>query len=66
MIKKTVAEKWLGEIDFKKNVLLVLTVPAEYSEKDKAIMRECVFHAGLTDSKSTEYLQFTTERMFNF
>ncbi len=63
MIKETVAEKWSG-IDFMKHVLLVLTIPAEYLEKDKAIMRECAFHAGLTGSKFTEKLQLTTERMF--
>jgi hypothetical protein len=49
-----------------KNVLLVLTVPAEYSENDKAIMRECTFNAGLISDKRSERLQFTTERMFNF
>ncbi|CAB5376543.1 unnamed protein product [Rhizophagus irregularis] len=42
-------------IDFYKSVLLILTVPTEYSEKDKAIMRECAFNARLNN------LQFTTE-----
>jgi hypothetical protein len=65
LVKETVAEKWDG-IDFMKNVLLVLTVPAEYVEKDKAIMRKCAFNAGLIGGMTTEKLQFTTERMFNF
>jgi hypothetical protein len=47
------------------DVLLVLTIPAEYSENDKAIMRECTFNAGLISDKNSERLQFTTERMFN-
>ena len=46
------------------NVLLVLTVPAEYSENDKAIMRECAFKAELISDRNSGKLQFTTERMF--
>ena len=46
------------------HALLVLTVPAEYSENDKATMRECAFNAGLISDKRSEKLQFTTERMF--
>jgi len=65
LIKETVAEKWSG-IDFMKHVLLVLTIPAEYLEKDKAIMRECAFHAGLINEKNAKKLQFTTERTFLF
>jgi hypothetical protein len=48
------------------NVLLIATVPAEYSESDKAIMRECIFNAGLIGDIHSEKLQFTTERKFNF
>ena len=65
MIKERIPEYWDG-IDFTEHILLVLTVPAEYSENDKAIMRECAFHAGLIIDKNSEKLQFTTERMFNF
>jgi len=50
------------DVDFHKNVLLVLTVPAEYSHKERAIMRECAFKADLTGEENTENLQFTTER----
>ena len=57
-----ICEKWSG-IDFERNVLLVLTVPAEYSGKDKAIMRECVYDAGLINYKNrySQKLQFITE-----
>ncbi|PKY37991.1 hypothetical protein RhiirA4_500116 [Rhizophagus irregularis] len=54
LIKETIEARFLG-IDFYENELLILTVPTEYSEKDKAIMRECAFNARLNN------LQFTTE-----
>ncbi|CAG8607046.1 14532_t:CDS:2 [Funneliformis mosseae] len=60
LIKDTVTTTWPG-IDYYKNVMLVLTVPAEYSDKAKAIMRECALNAGLLSDKLTEQLQFTTE-----
>ena len=47
------------------NVLLVLTIPADYSENDKAIMRGCIFNAGLTNYRGSEKLQFVTECMLN-
>ncbi len=53
-------------MDLFKNVLLVLSVPAEYSEKEKAIMRKCAYNAKLIDDPNTKFLQFTTERMLNF
>ena len=63
MIKETVErELKVTKADFTKHVLLVLTVPAEYSEKAKAIMRDCVHKADLIESKNSEKLQFTTER----
>ncbi|RIA87535.1 hypothetical protein C1645_807261 [Glomus cerebriforme] len=60
LIKKTVVGKWSG-INFAENVLLVLTVPAEYSQKDKGIMRKCAYKANLIESESSKKLQFTTE-----
>jgi hypothetical protein len=49
-------------INYSENVLLVLTVPAEYSDKAKATLRECAYNADLIGYKSSEKLQFTTER----
>ncbi|CAB5381347.1 unnamed protein product [Rhizophagus irregularis] len=60
LIKETVKKNWVG-INFTENVLLVLTVPAEYSEKEKAIMRECAHNAGLISEGDSLQLQFTTE-----
>ena len=63
MIKETVErELKVAKADFTKYVLLVLTVPAEYSEKEKAIMRDCTFRAGLVESRHSEKLQIITER----
>nr|CAG8558965.1 2140_t:CDS:2 [Entrophospora candida] len=58
--KKVVTERWEG-IDFTKNVLLIATVPAEYSEKANGIMRECIYKAGLISTLESQNLQFTTE-----
>ena len=61
VIKETVATRW-PKVDYFENVLLVLTVPAEFSEKSKAIMRICAFNAGLIKEECSVNLQFTTER----
>ncbi|CAB5192632.1 unnamed protein product [Rhizophagus irregularis] len=59
-IKETIELRFQG-IDFHKHVLLVLTVPTEYLEKDIDIMRECVHNAGLIAKRCSNKLQFTTE-----
>ncbi|RIA82727.1 hypothetical protein C1645_880884 [Glomus cerebriforme] len=60
VIQETVATRW-PKIDYFENVLLVITVPAEFSEKSKAIMRMCALNAGLIKEKFSTNLQFTTE-----
>ena len=52
-------------MDLLENVLFILTVPAEYSEREKAIMRDCAHDAKLIGDRDTDFLQFTTERMFD-
>jgi hypothetical protein len=61
LIKEKVTYTWYG-IDFLENVFIIITVPAEYSEKDKEVMRECAYKAGLIKEKKSKNLQFTTER----
>lgn len=61
MIKETVATAW-PMVDYFENVLLVITIPAEFSETTKAIMRTCAFDAGLIKRKYSTNLKFTTER----
>ncbi|PKK66520.1 hypothetical protein RhiirC2_852818 [Rhizophagus irregularis] len=51
VIKGTIECRW-GGIDYFEDVLLVLTIPAEYSEIDKVIIRQY---------KDSEKLQLTTE-----
>ncbi|GBC01487.1 hypothetical protein RclHR1_04200005 [Rhizophagus clarus] len=58
-IKKTVEN--VEGVKFYENVLLIFSVPAEYSKKELAIMRECAFKADLIKKENCEYLQFTTE-----
>ncbi|CAG8597024.1 16034_t:CDS:2 [Funneliformis mosseae] len=60
VIKETIASHWIG-IDILHQVLLVLTYPADYSDKSKAIMRECAFNAGLVRDKDSMALQCITE-----
>ncbi|RIA82056.1 hypothetical protein C1645_809790 [Glomus cerebriforme] len=56
---ETLEAHWNG-IKFE-NILFVLTVPAEYSEKAIFTMRECACDAGLIDVLHSKRLQFTTE-----
>ncbi|CAB5381358.1 unnamed protein product [Rhizophagus irregularis] len=60
VIKETIDTRW-PNIDYFENVLLVITVPAEFSDKAKAIMRICAFDAELIREKYSKNLQFTTE-----
>ena len=61
VIKETVATRW-PTINYFENVLLVITIPAEFPEKSKAIMRICAHNAGLIKEERSKNLQFTTER----
>ncbi|CAG8645738.1 5606_t:CDS:2, partial [Rhizophagus irregularis] len=61
VIKEIIDTRW-PNIDYFENVLLIITVPAEFSDKAKAIMRICAFDAGLIKEKYSTNLQFTTER----
>ncbi|PKY40249.1 hypothetical protein RhiirA4_440556 [Rhizophagus irregularis] len=60
VIKGAIECRW-GGIDYFEDVLLVLTIPAEYSEIDKLIIRQCVYNADLIKDRDSEKLQFTTE-----
>ena len=60
MIKETLLMHW-PNINFFENVLLVLTVPAEYPEEARHIMRKCVYLARLIEDMLSKNLQFVTE-----
>ncbi|CAG8753880.1 17077_t:CDS:2, partial [Gigaspora rosea] len=60
IIKEEVERRWPG-IDFFRMVRLVVTVPAEFNEETKWIMRQCIFNAGLIKNSGTQNLKFTTE-----
>ncbi|CAB4424740.1 unnamed protein product [Rhizophagus irregularis] len=59
-IKQEIGRRWPG-VDFYSNVRIVVTVPAEFTEDTKTIMRQCLYNAGLIKSLGTLSLQFTTE-----
>jgi hypothetical protein len=61
VIKETVARRW-PRVDYFKNTLLVITVPAEFSEKSKIIMRTCAYNASLIKEEYSTNLQIITER----
>ncbi|GBB86772.1 hypothetical protein RclHR1_01320007 [Rhizophagus clarus] len=50
----------LGIIFFE-HVLLVISIPAEFDDRAKDTMRKCLYSAGLTDSKESNKVEFTTE-----
>ncbi|KAF0520398.1 actin-like ATPase domain-containing protein [Gigaspora margarita] len=60
IIKEEVERRWPG-IDFFRMVRLVVTVPAEFNEETKRIMRQCIYNAGLINNSGTQNLKFTTE-----
>ncbi|RIA97899.1 hypothetical protein C1645_751090 [Glomus cerebriforme] len=60
LIKETINTRW-PNVKFLEQVLVIVTVPAEFSDQAKAIMRECVHQAGLIATKNSEKLQLTTE-----
>ena len=61
VIKETVETRW-PSIEFFESVLVILPVPAEFSEESKVILRICAYNAGLIKEKYSTNLQFTTER----
>ncbi|CAB4434637.1 unnamed protein product [Rhizophagus irregularis] len=59
-VKDTLRTSW-SDIDFYKNVLIILQVPVECDNKAKAIMRECAYNAGLISYKDSSNLYFITK-----
>ncbi|CAB5180919.1 actin-like ATPase domain-containing protein [Rhizophagus irregularis] len=60
LVKETISTRWHGII-FLKHVLLVISIPAEFDDRAKDTMRQCLYNAGLTDSKESDKVEFTTE-----
>ncbi|PKY52281.1 hypothetical protein RhiirA4_469827 [Rhizophagus irregularis] len=61
LIKETVTTSWHG-IRFFEHVLLVISVLAEFDDVAKDTMRKCLYNAGLSNSKESNKIEFTTER----
>jgi hypothetical protein len=64
LIKETINTRWHG-LKFFENILLVITIPAEIDDRTKDTMRKCLYDSGLTDSKESTKVEFTTERKLN-
>ncbi|CAG8480448.1 3807_t:CDS:2 [Acaulospora colombiana] len=59
-LKTSLKNSW-PLLEFYRQVLLVLTVPAEFDNNAISIMRECALKADLIDTKDSPNLIFTTE-----
>ncbi|PKY36523.1 hypothetical protein RhiirB3_459332, partial [Rhizophagus irregularis] len=57
---ETISTRWHG-IKFFEHVLLVISIPAEFDDRAKETMRKCLYNAGLTNSKESKKVEFTTE-----
>ncbi|GES81265.1 hypothetical protein GLOIN_2v1030945 [Rhizophagus clarus] len=60
LIKETISTRWQGIIFFE-HVLLIISIPAEFDDRAKDTMRKCLHNAGLTNSKESNKVEFTTE-----
>ncbi|CAG8630288.1 10726_t:CDS:2 [Paraglomus brasilianum] len=59
-ITETVQIRW-PKLDYHSHVIKIMTVPAEYDEKARHIMRTCAFEAGIINNLNSEGLEFTSE-----
>ncbi|CAG8712715.1 27897_t:CDS:2, partial [Racocetra persica] len=59
---KVLLKRW-PNINFLNQVLLVLTVPAEYTEHAKDVMKESSYRAGLISTRNSDKLKFVEESM---
>ncbi|RIA98077.1 hypothetical protein C1645_870960 [Glomus cerebriforme] len=59
-IKETIITRW-PNLMVMEQVLFILTIPPEFSDEQREIMRECIYNAGLIVTEDSEKLQFITE-----
>ncbi|GES97262.1 hypothetical protein GLOIN_2v1783294 [Rhizophagus clarus] len=59
-VKESLKKRWLN-LDFERNVLYILTVPAEFDDEAIEAFRECVFDAGLLKDKDSNNIRIITE-----
>ncbi|KAF0454154.1 actin-like ATPase domain-containing protein [Gigaspora margarita] len=60
LIKNTISTRWPG-VNFYRDVKFIFTVPLDFSEGAKDIVRYCVSLAGLVESASSSNLEFILE-----
>ncbi|CAG8494715.1 11419_t:CDS:10 [Ambispora leptoticha] len=59
LIKETIEKTWPGMRS--SQILYVMTIPAEWKENTKVIMRECAHAAGIIETADSKRLEFTSE-----
>ncbi|CAG8780488.1 15451_t:CDS:2, partial [Cetraspora pellucida] len=59
-IRETLKLHW-QRLDVFSQVLFVLTIPAEFDDRDISVMRECAVNANLINDMDSQNLMFTTE-----
>ncbi|RGB26163.1 hypothetical protein C1646_820575 [Rhizophagus diaphanus] len=60
MMKNYLSDKY-KYLDFHDQVIIILTIPAEFDNNAIAILRQCAFEAKLTDARNSRNLKFITE-----
>ncbi|CAB5381361.1 unnamed protein product [Rhizophagus irregularis] len=60
MMKNCLSDKY-KYLDFHDQVIIILTIPAEFDNNAIAILRQCAFEAKLTDARNSRNLKFITE-----
>ncbi|CAG8525084.1 8431_t:CDS:2 [Ambispora leptoticha] len=60
LIKEKVQTRWPG-LEFPQQIKLILTVPAEWHENTRNVLRQAAYKAGLLDNINSRNLDFTTE-----
>ncbi|CAG8551863.1 7908_t:CDS:10 [Ambispora gerdemannii] len=60
LIGETITSRWPG-LQFPKNVLFVMAVPAEWTDEAKGFLRKLAYDAGMLEDLNSENLEFTTE-----
>ncbi|KAF0553696.1 actin-like ATPase domain-containing protein [Gigaspora margarita] len=60
LIKETIVYRW-PNVNFMEQVLVIMTVPTEFTKQANDTIRECAYRAGLISNQYTEKLQLCTE-----
>ncbi|CAB5390954.1 unnamed protein product [Rhizophagus irregularis] len=60
-VMKDTLKNSVPNLDFYKQVLIIMTVPAEFDNQSIGVMRECALQAEIINHRNSLHLKFTTE-----